>query len=118
MHPFIDGNGRVARLMSHAMLLDILDTGAVWSVARGLARNLQQYKTLLANCDMTRRNDLDGRGTLSEEALAEFTSGMKERILRARPRPGSSARTYWLTRAPSRLSRSRSPAKASSGGSW
>jgi len=73
MHPFIDGNGRVARLMSHAMLLDTLDTGAVWSVARGLARNVQQYKTLLANCDMTRRNNLDGRGTLSEEALAEFT---------------------------------------------
>jgi Fic family protein len=73
MHPFMDGNGRVARLMSHAMLLDLLDTGAVWSVARGLARNVQQYKTLLANCDMTRRNHLDGRGTLSQEALAEFT---------------------------------------------
>src|ERR1035437_392239 len=73
MHPFMDGNGRVARLMSHAMLLDILDTGAVWSVARGLARDLQQYKTLLANYDMPRRNDLDGRGTLSEEAVAEFT---------------------------------------------
>ncbi len=73
MHPFLDGNGRVARLMSHAMLLDILDTGGVWSVARGLARNAAQYKTLLANCDLTRRNDLDGRGTLSEEALAEFT---------------------------------------------
>lgn len=73
MHPFMDGNGRVARLMSHAMLLDLLDTGAVWSVARGLARNTQQYKALLANCDMPRRNDLDGRGNLSEEALAEFT---------------------------------------------
>jgi Fic family protein len=73
MHPFLDGNGRVARLMSHAVLLDTLDTGAVWSVARGLARNDQQYKQLLANCDQTRRNDLDGRGTLSEEALAEFT---------------------------------------------
>src|SRR5262245_29014467 len=73
MLPFLDGNGRVARLMSHAMLLGILDTGAVWSVARGLARNAQQYKTLLASCDSTRRNDLDGRGALSEEALAEFT---------------------------------------------
>jgi len=73
MHPFLDGNGRVARLMSHAVLLAILDTGAVWSVARGLARNVAEYKTLLANCDQTRRNDLDGRGTLSEEALAEFT---------------------------------------------
>jgi Fic family protein len=73
MHPFLDGNGRVARLMSHAMLLDILDTGAVWSIARGLARNVGEYKTLLAKCDQPRRNDLDGRGALSEEALAEFT---------------------------------------------
>jgi Fic family protein len=73
MHPFLDGNGRVARLMSHAQMLDILDTGAVWSVARGLAHNVRDYKGLLANCDMPRRNDLDGRGALSEEALAEFT---------------------------------------------
>jgi Fic family protein len=73
MHPFLDGNGRVARLMSHAVLLDTLNTGAVWSVARGLARNIQEYKQLLANCDQPRRNDLDGRGTLSEEALAQFT---------------------------------------------
>lgn len=73
MHPFLDGNGRVARLMSHAQLLNLLDTGAVWSIARGLARNVQDYKRLLANCDLPRRNDLDGRGSLSEEALGEFT---------------------------------------------
>jgi Fic family protein len=73
IHPFMDGNGRVARLMSHAMMLDTLDTGAVWSVARGLARKVGEYKALLANCDQPRRNDLDGRGNLSEEALGEFT---------------------------------------------
>jgi Fic family protein len=73
IHPFVDGNGRVARLMSHAVMLAALDSGAVWSVARGLARNVSDYKALLANCDLPRRNDLDGRGTLSEEALAEFT---------------------------------------------
>jgi Fic family protein len=73
MHPFLDGNGRVARLMSHAILLDALDTGAVWSVARGLARNVREYKGHLADCDSGRRNDLDGRGNLSEEALAAFT---------------------------------------------
>lgn len=73
MHPFLDGNGRVARLISHAQFLELLDTGALWSVARGLARNAQEYRTLLANCDQTRRNDLDGRGTLSEEALGAFT---------------------------------------------
>src|SRR6267378_3266161 len=73
IHPFLDGNGRVVRLMSHAMLLETLDTGAVWSVARGLARNVEAYKKHLADCDGPRRNDLDGRGQLSEEALAEFT---------------------------------------------
>jgi Fic family protein len=73
IHPFLDGNGRVARLVSHAMLLETLDTGAVWSVARGLARNVEAYKKHLADCDGPRRNDLDGRGQLSEEALAEFS---------------------------------------------
>ena len=73
IHPFLDGNGRVARLVSHATLLEILDTGGIWSVSRGLARNVAAYKSHLANCDRTRRNDLDGRGNLSEEALAAFT---------------------------------------------
>jgi Fic family protein len=73
IHPFLDGNGRVARLMSHAVLLETLDTGAVWSVARGLARKVTEYKRHLAACDSPRRNDLDGRGALSEEALAAFT---------------------------------------------
>ena len=73
IHPFLDGNGRVARLVSHATLLKALDTGAVWSIARGLARNVNQYKEHLAACDLPRHNDLDGRGNLSEESLAEFT---------------------------------------------
>ena len=73
IHPFLDGNGRVARLISYAMLLETLDTGGIWSIARGLARNEVTYKSQLAACDMVRRNDLDGRGHLSEEALAEFT---------------------------------------------
>jgi len=73
IHPFLDCNGRVARLMTHAMLLETLDTGAVWSIARGLARNVETYKGHLAACDQPRRNDLDGRGALSEEALVAFT---------------------------------------------
>jgi Fic family protein len=50
IHPFLDGNGRVARLMSHAMLLEALDTGGIWSIARGLARNVNSYKSHLAAC--------------------------------------------------------------------
>ncbi len=73
IHPFLEGNGRVARLMSHAMLLEALDTGAIWSVARGLGRKVADYKRSLAECDLPRRNDLDGRGNLSEEGLARFT---------------------------------------------
>jgi Fic family protein len=73
IHPFLDGNGRLARLMSHASQLETLDTGGIWSSARGLARNVETYKAQLANCDLPRRNDLDGRGSLSQEALAAFT---------------------------------------------
>ncbi|MDV7341617.1 Fic family protein [Terasakiella sp. A23] len=74
VHPFIDGNGRVARLMSHAILKKHLGTGGLWSVTRGLARSQQKYKGHLQACDLRRRNDLDGRGNLSEECLADFTT--------------------------------------------
>ena len=33
----------------------------------------KKYKDHLAACDLPRRNDLDGRGNLSEEELAKFT---------------------------------------------
>lgn len=81
IHPFLDGNGRVARLMSHAMLLELLDTGGVWSIARGLARNERSYKSHLAACDHPRRGGLDGRGNLSEEGLAKFTRFFLETCL-------------------------------------
>lgn len=73
IHPFLDGNGRVARFISYTTILNILDNGGLWSVARGLARNVEEYKKHLMNCDANRRNDLDGRGNLSQEALYAFT---------------------------------------------
>lgn len=76
IHPFHDGNGRVARLMSHAMGLHAgIGAHGLWSISRGLARGLnnpQEYKQMLDAADSPRRSDLDGRGNLSEEALNEF----------------------------------------------
>jgi Fic family protein len=72
IHPFADGNGRVTRLMSYATMLRTLDTGGLWSIARGLARRQDEYKRRLAECDEVRRGDRDGRGHLGE-ALVTFT---------------------------------------------
>jgi Fic family protein len=72
VHPFYDGNGRVARLVAHAMLLRFGVGSSVWSVARGLARNVEHYKIGLMLADEPRHGDLDGRGALSEMRLHEF----------------------------------------------
>ena len=78
IHPFLDGNGRVSRLMSHAMALQAgIGAHGLWSVSRGLARGLEsrgEYKRMMDHADMPRQGDLDGRGNLSRRSLAEFTA--------------------------------------------
>jgi Fic family protein len=77
IHPFPDGNGRVSRLMSHAMAAKAgIGAHGLWSISRGLARGLEsrkEYQNMMASADIPRRGDLDGRGNLSQEALTEFT---------------------------------------------
>ena len=73
VHPFLDGNGRVARLFTEAYFHRIPVHGfGLWSVSRGLARRNVDYKSGLARADALRRNDLDGRGNLSNEGLVHF----------------------------------------------
>lgn len=72
VHPFIDGNGRVMRLHTHAMLAALGYTGGLWSPLRGFARSTERYFALLAAADEPRRGDLDGRGNLSQQALVDW----------------------------------------------
>ena len=76
IHPFPDGNGRISRLMSHAMAqLAGIGAHGLWSISRGLARGLAsraEYRRMMDHADMPRQGDLDGRGNLSLRALNEF----------------------------------------------
>ena len=72
VHPFADGNGRTARLLSHALLRRAGVGSALWSVSRGLARNVAAYKSRLERADAPPQYALDGRGILSDGRLADF----------------------------------------------
>jgi Fic family protein len=77
IHPFPDGNGRISRLMSHAMAHKAgIGSHGLWSISRGLARGLEsraEYKRYLQHADSPRQGDRDGRGNLSLAALNDFT---------------------------------------------
>ena len=73
IHPFLDGNGRVVRLFTHAWLAKAgVDSDGLWTISRGLARRRPEYQAALANADEKRMNDYDGRGYLSQRYLGEF----------------------------------------------
>jgi Fic family protein len=78
IHPFPDGNGRVSRLMSHAMAWEAgIGANGLWSISRGLARGLEdpgEYRRMMDAADEPRRGNLDGRGNLSRSALVEFVT--------------------------------------------
>lgn len=69
MHPFLEGNGRVARLMSQALLKRFGIGTSLWSIACGLVREEAEYKSRLTAADRPRHGDRVGRGNLIQSGL-------------------------------------------------
>lgn len=77
IHPFLDGNGRIARLLSTAMLAKYgFEADGLWSLSRGLAKRKDRYYEHLAIADSERQNDYDGRGALSLKGATQFAHFM------------------------------------------
>ncbi|MBC3832998.1 Fic family protein [Undibacterium amnicola] len=72
IHPFLDGNGRTARLHTHMGLHALGLTQGLWSPMRGLARAQDKYYEHLIKADRDRQGDYDGRGVLTEKGLIAF----------------------------------------------
>ncbi len=73
IHPFLDGNGRVTRLFTHAYLIKAqIDGHGLWTVSRGFSRNRNAYLAALAGADEHRQGNMDGRGNLSNRGLIGF----------------------------------------------
>ena len=82
IHPFLDGNGRVVRLFSHAVAIRLgIDGHGLWTISRGLARTKARYYELLQYADAPRQGALDGRGNLSEKSLHTFCTYFLEQML-------------------------------------
>lgn len=73
LHPFLDGNGRIIRLVSRARMIELIPGAALWSLSEGMMADPEAYMGALARADEPRRGDRDGRGTLSEARLAGFS---------------------------------------------
>jgi len=79
IHPFLDGNGRTARLVLDGVFASIhLEGYGLWNISRGLSRRSEDYKRYLALADMVRQGDLDGRGALSTKAFISYIKFMLE----------------------------------------
>lgn len=73
IHPFLDGNGRVGRLLTD-LYMEYSGLGGYrfWTMSRGFARNTENYYHALSRADMVRQGTTDGRGVLSDKGLIEF----------------------------------------------
>jgi len=73
IHPFLDGNGRVARLFTDCYLIESEVEGyGLWTISRGFARHRERYVGYMAGADIIRQGDTDGRGQLTQRGLDRF----------------------------------------------
>lgn len=76
VHPFLDGNGRAIRMLTHLQLVHLGLRPFLWSLSRGLARRQDDYYRFLSLADRRRENDYDGRGQLSQRHYFNFIEFM------------------------------------------
>lgn len=82
IHPFLDGNGRTARLALDGALAGMKMSGyGLWNISRGLARNSDLYKENLRHADMVKQGEYDGKGALSSKALFVYVEFMLDMAL-------------------------------------
>jgi len=72
IHPFLDGNGRIARLFTDTFMSYVVKGYGLWTISRGFARNRDQYMEKLNLADSVRQGNYNGRGILSQKGLDDF----------------------------------------------